>query len=175
MCLIVLLVLPAAAAAAAFSSSHHQPTKKKPTPAAASAAGTKKLSKKRDPSLPPPPQRYSLPQLIEKIPPPPSGTDRSEWQHKGGWGLKFYRSAWARYAEPCYWTVTRFKPSTHGHKRKVWGVLTWRGKRRARTDTRIAHTHRLRNGVWRLCVEVMIESNNLSIHRPSGTTTTLLH
>ena len=105
-----------------------QPTKKKSATAAASATTTKKESKKRDPSLPPPPQRFSLPQLIERIPRPPAEADRSEWQHKGGWGLKFYRTGWARYAEPCYWTVTRYKPSTHGHKRKVWGVLTWRGQ-----------------------------------------------
>ena len=111
-----------------------QPTKQKPTTSAA-ASGSKKLSKKRDPSLPPPPQRYSLPQLIERIPRPPAAADKSEWQHKGGWGLKFYRAGWVRYAEPCYWTVTRYKPSTHGHKRKVWGVLTWRGQTDRQTDT----------------------------------------
>ena len=88
----------------------------------------------RDPSLPPPSSAFTLPQLIEKIPPPAPDTPQSEWQHKGGWGLKFYRKQWAKYPEPSYWTVTRYKPSTRGHKQKVWGVLTWRGQP--------AHTHR---------------------------------
>lgn len=83
-------------------------------------------SKLRDPSKPPLPGRFSLPQIISFIPKPET-EDRSQWKHKNGWGLKFYRSGWARYTEPCYWTVTRFKPSTHDHKPKVWGVLTWRG------------------------------------------------
>ena len=92
---------------------------------------TKKSStpvKVRDPSLPPPSTGFTLPGLIDLIPPPAPGTPQSEWQHKGGWGLKFYRKRWAKYPEPSYWTVTRYKPSTHGHKRKVWGVFTWRGQ-----------------------------------------------
>ena len=88
----------------------------------------KVVTKARDPSLPPRSIRYSLPDLIELIPKPEPGTPQDEWEHKNGWGLKFYRKRWARYAEPSYWTVTRYKPSTHGHKRKVWGVLTWRGQ-----------------------------------------------
>ena len=105
-------------------------TKKRPTLAAA-AAKAKTPRKTRDPSLPPPSAAFTLPDLIEHIPPPPPDAPQSEWQHKGGWGLKFYRKQWAKYPEPSYWTVTRYKPSTHGHKRKVWGVLTWRGQRTA--------------------------------------------
>jgi hypothetical protein len=88
----------------------------------------KVVTKARDPSLPPRSIRYSLPDLIELVPKPEPDTPQEDWQHKHGWGLKFYRKRWARYAEPSYWTVTRYKPSTHGHKRKVWGVLTWRGQ-----------------------------------------------
>ena len=133
---------------------------------AAAASSAKVVSKKRDPSLPPPPQRYSLPQLIERIPRPPPDTDKSEWQHKGGWGLKFYRAGWVRYAEPCYWTVTRYKPSTHGHKRKVWGVLTWRG------ETRRTHTGAARrvSGGSDECNQLICQSTDTR-HE----TTTLFH
>ena len=110
-----------------------QPTAKKPTTTA--TATPTKVKKVRDPSLPPLPVRFSLPQLIERIPKPAPDLERSEWQHKGGWGLKFYRAGWARYEEPCYWTVTRYKPKVHGHKRKVWGVLTWRGEKQREGHT----------------------------------------
>ena len=111
--------------------------KKRAAPGA-SAKKVKAAAKVRDPSLPPPSSAFTLPQLIEKIPAPAPGTPPTEWQHKGGWGLKFYRKQWAKYPEPSYWTVTRYKPSTHGHKRKVWGVLTWRGQRTH--DTHTQHT-----------------------------------
>jgi len=105
------------------------PKKKKAaaTPAA-SKEKEKEVRKTRDPSKPPLPQRYSLSQLLLKIPlPSKENNDKSTWHHKHGWGLKFYRARWAKYPEPCYWTITKYKPSQMNRQDHVWGVLTWRG------------------------------------------------
>lgn len=32
-----------------------------------------------------------------------------------------------RYDEPCFWTLTKWKPRAFAHKPKAWGQLTWRG------------------------------------------------
>jgi hypothetical protein len=48
--------------------------------------------------------------------------------HKYGYGLKFYRDFWARYPEPSYWTVVKYRPKPkEGGKARVWGFRTWRG------------------------------------------------
>ena len=100
------------------------PAKKKvPT----AAVVTKPKLAFRDPSKPPKPIHHRLFSLIAALPKVPSDTPLDANTHKNGFGLKFYRRSWTKYPEPSFWTVTRYKPQTHGHHKKIWGLLTWRG------------------------------------------------
>jgi len=107
------------------------PAKKK-TPAAAAVVEKPKLQH-RDLSKPLRPIHHTLFSLIAALPKVPANTPLDANTHKNGFGLKFYRRSWTKYPQPSFWTVTRFKPQTHGHHRKVWGVLTWRGSYTAHT------------------------------------------
>jgi hypothetical protein len=96
------------------------------------------VKKKRDNTIPRP-QAFNLYQLIHLLPSynanfnnsntnqknPPNPSDSSIQLHKNGFGLKFYRQSWAKYQQPSYWMITKFKPITHNHKEKAWGILTW--------------------------------------------------
>jgi len=95
------------------------------------AAGAKKVLK----TNPLPRQRkgLTLGEVIETLPQPPnySAADRSTWLHRHGIGLRFMRQTWSRYEHPCYWEVTRFRPSLkapHRHP-SIWGVKFWQGRR----------------------------------------------
>ena len=96
----------------------------------AKAKAAARAAKAAEAAKPKRPRPYNLFELISLLPKPenPHKSAKDTWKHKNGWGLKFYRKPWARYPEPCYWTITRHKPAQHGHSAKLWGILTWRGQ-----------------------------------------------
>jgi hypothetical protein len=53
-----------------------------------------------------------------------------------GVGETVSRASWGRYADPCYYTITKVKSSEGKGSRKVWGIKTWRGKS-ATTEGRV--------------------------------------
>jgi Mitochondrial 28S ribosomal protein S34 len=78
-------------------------------------------------------RRPTLFDLIAMLPrpglvPTPKPVGWAQSVNKFGIGLQFRRKDWnPDYPEPCFWTITRFKPSLHGRRPRVWGILTWRG------------------------------------------------
>jgi len=95
---------------------------------------------------------WNIFEIIEKIPKPIAFNpkDKATFVHKNGHGLHFARSVWFRYPEPSFYTVTKFKPSMHGHRPKVWGVLTWRGKKTSEKHEQIRSSHKRE---WRLITD----------------------
>jgi hypothetical protein len=79
-----------------------------------------------------------------------SHSKQSDWLHKNGYGLKFYREGWVRFPEPSYWTIVRYKPKLgEGKDAVAWGIRTWRGI----TETlprRIPSSHKKE---WRILLE----------------------
>ena len=74
----------------------------------------------------------TLPELIESLPKPVVDYDADEsnkdtWKHKNGYMMKFFRTEW-RYPEPCYYTLTKYRPANEHQRAKVWGILTWQGQ-----------------------------------------------
>jgi hypothetical protein len=69
--------------------------------------------------------------LIESLPHPrhysADETDKATWRFKNGQGMRFYRTSW-RAPEPCYYTLTKFRPRNKGQRARAWGKLTWRGE-----------------------------------------------
>jgi len=92
---------------------------------------------------------WNIFEVIEQIPKPAlfHPKDKNTFVHKNGFGLNFGRGLWFRYKEPCFYTVTKFKPSMHGHRPKVWGVLTWRGRKMSDKHVQIPSSHKRE---WRL-------------------------
>jgi len=114
--------------------------------------------------------------LIDKLPKPANPDDPSTFFHKNGFGLKFYRKLWNRYPEPCYWTITRFKPSQHGHRPRAWGIFTWRGVSEDR-PRKIPGSHKRE---WRFFREIQEDGSvyppyhfdaDTKVSKPSGITT----
>jgi len=99
------------------------------------AAGAAKKAKKEVKRNPLPKQRkgLTLAEVIETLPQPANfaAADRSAWLHRNGIGLKFMRQTWARYENPCYWEVTRLRPSLKAPHRTpgLWGIKYWQGQR----------------------------------------------
>eukprot|EP00808_Paulinella_micropora_P009121 g83099.t1 len=73
---------------------------------------------------------WNLHDLVSVIPPHPDykEEDKSTWVHKNAYGIKFYRKLW-KYPEPCYWTLTKYRPAQGNKKAAAYGVLTWRGQK----------------------------------------------